>query len=321
MPFVRASAAWILLLMAGAGPAVAQGLPPWRSANPMVASRSALGFVPVADSLAGWRFGFAFDYANMIEMNLRKHAEMTVDLEMPRLEVTLARSVGRKVQVAVAVPVLAAYGGVLDNAVQAWHDLFGFQEHQRESRVPGQYDYFLAFPDGQVLNEPSTGMFLGDVRLTAAVLPARGWQAAFTVALPTSTGPDGLGLGAVGVAATTGYRSRLLFDRLTLEGSAGVGYTPRSGGLGDYQETLFFGGSGGARFRFWKQQSLYANVWAHSPVYHGTTMSALDQADVSLDFGFLLKISGGPLITAGMVEDIYAYGPGVDMVFRLGARW
>jgi hypothetical protein len=77
---------------------------------------------------------------------------------------------------------------------------------------------------------------------------------------------------------------------------------------------------GGARFRVWGQ-SLYANVWAHSPVYGGTTMSALDRADVSLDFGFLLRIGGGPLITAGMVEDIYAYGPGVDMVFRLGARW
>jgi hypothetical protein len=306
--------------MAGAGPAAAQGLPPWRSSNPMVASRSALGFVPVADSLAGWRFGFAFDYANMIEMNLRKRAEMTVDLEMPRLEIALARSVGRKVQVAVAVPVLAAYGGVLDNAVQAWHDFFGFQEHQRESRVPGQFDYFVVFPDGQIVNEPSTGMFLGDVRLTAAVQPARGWQATFTIALPTSTGPEGLGLSTAGVAATTGYRSRPL-GRLTVEGSAGIGYTPRSGELSGYQETLFIGGSGGATFRFWGQQSVYANVWAHSPVYSGTTMNALDQADLSLDFGFLLKVGGGPVITAGMVEDIYAYGPGVDMVFRLGARW
>jgi len=79
--------------------------------------------------------------------------------------------------------------------------------------------------------------------------------------------------------------------------------------------------SAGLRLRVIGQQSVYGNFMVHSAAWRNTTLPALDGADVSLDFGFLLKPGNGPEIILGMVEDPYAFGPAVDMVLRAGVRW
>ena len=97
-----------------------------------------------------------------------------------------------------------------------------------------------------------------------------------------------------------------------------MGYTPRHGDLTAYQRTTFLSGSSGLRWRFWGRQSIYGNLFVHSPYYHDTTIAALDRRELSLDFGWILATRAGREWRLGLTEDLEPSGPGIDLVFRLG---
>jgi hypothetical protein len=109
-----------------------------------------------------------------------------------------------------------------------------------------------------------------------------------------------------------------LAEPLIYEGSLGLGYAPTHGDLSEYQRTAFVSASSGMRWRFWGRQSLYANLFYHSPYYHDTTIPALDRRELSLDFGWILTTRHGAEWRLGLTEDLEPSGPGVDLVFRLG---
>jgi hypothetical protein len=148
------------------------------------------------------------------------------------------------------------------------------------------------------------------------------WQTTFVAAFPTNTRQGGWGLETIAVGLETAARVELIQNRLQLEGSAGLGYTPRAGGLARWQQPWVASATTGARLRFWGLQSIYTNFLFHTGPWQSTTLSALGGPDFSLDFGFLLKPGeDGPEILAGMVEDLYPYGPAVDLTLRVGVRW
>jgi hypothetical protein len=321
MPALRylAAAFLALYLVPSLG---AQELPALRPINPVIGSRSALGFTPVVPRGSGWSFGMTIDHGNLIESQERPPERIVIDGELTRLDLAVSRELGDRWFVAARVPIEAADGGFLDGFVDWWHGLFGFDELAREERPTNLYEYSLGLPDSSVISREAGEAGLGDVRLMAGFRHTAGWQTALTVALPTSTRPDGYHLGTVAVAATTTFRSRLKWDRLTYEGSLGLGYTPVEGDLADRQKSWFAQASSGLRWRALGLQSVYANLYYHSGAYRDTELSMLSAADFSLDFGFLLKPgAGGPEILAGLTEDLYVFGPAVDMVFRLGVRW
>jgi hypothetical protein len=102
------------------------------------------------------------------------------------------------------------------------------------------------------------------------------------------------------------------------EGSFSVGFTPAHGRLPLVQRETFAAASSGLRARVWGRQSLYANVFYHSPYYHDTMLPALDRRELSLDFGWILRTHRGAEWRIGMTEDLEPGGPAVDLVFRLG---
>jgi hypothetical protein len=109
-----------------------------------------------------------------------------------------------------------------------------------------------------------------------------------------------------------------LTPRLTYEGSLGVGVTPVHGGLADLQNSAMVAVSSGLRHRIWGNQSIFGNLFYHSPYYHDTTLPALDGRELSLDFGWILQTRGGGEWRVGLTEDLEPGGPGVDLVFRVG---
>jgi hypothetical protein len=109
-----------------------------------------------------------------------------------------------------------------------------------------------------------------------------------------------------------------LTPRLVYEGSLGVGVTPTHGRLADLQNAAMLAVSSGLRHRIWGNQSLFGNLFYHSPYYHDTTLPALDRRELSLDFGWILQTRGGGEWRVGLTEDLEPGGPGVDLVFRVG---
>ena len=112
-------------------------------------------------------------------------------------------------------------------------------------------------------------------------------QSVLAITLPTNTGPPGYGREVVS-ASLLNTLSLPVTSRLLLEVGLAGGYTPASGALAPEQREVFAAGNAGLRWRFWGRQSLFGNFFVHSPYYHETGVSALDQRDVSLDFGWIL---------------------------------
>jgi hypothetical protein len=296
----------------------AQGLPAYRPINPVADSRTALGFEPYRTPGPGrWSASLALDYASAIEHGSEPNARYDLDSEILRLRLGLTRAVGAQGFVGVDAGAGAGYPGFLDGFLDWYHGLIGVTLRDRERRPRNAFLYQLELPDGQLLRRRSTGVFLGDVRLSAGMRHGRHLQTVATVTLPTSTAPAGYGRGVVAGGFVTTVRVPFA-GALIYEGSLGMGYTPRHGDLSSYQRTTFLSGSSGLRWRFWGRQSIYGNLFVHSPYYHDTTISALDRRELSLDFGWILATRSGREWRLGLTEDLEPSGPGIDLVFRLG---
>ncbi len=309
----------LLLVMVAVTALPAQGLPAYQPVNPVLTSRSSVYFQPYVERSRPWDVRLLLDYGSAIEYNDHTTSRFILDGEFARLDATVIRNVG-PVFLGASASYNAAWGGFLDGFLNWYHSFTGLRVAAREVVPNDQFTYLIELPDGRRFERQGSSGFLGDVRLVAGHRHTRFWQTAVSVTLPTSTGPVGYGRGVASVAAVTTMRGAV-DGRLTLEGSAGLGYTPRHGDLQDFQRTVFHSLGGGARYRFWGRQAAFINIFYQSSNYQGTTFSSLDERELTLDYGFLLKAKRGPEWFLGMTEDLAPSGPAIDLAFRIGARW
>jgi hypothetical protein len=328
--FVKPSVSWnvptmiltflLALTAVGLFPATgqAQGLPSYRPINPVAASRSGLGFEPFREPVPGrWQADAGVEYASTIEYNMLPGSSFFLDSELLRLRATASRDLGRHSFLLIEAELLGAYAGVLDGFLDWYHGLLGIEIPERERRPRNDFLYAADLGGGgPVLRRPGD-LFLGDLRVGAGVRPHPRLQTVFALTLPTNTGPAGYGRGSISVALLNTLRLPLT-PRLLFEGSLSGGYTPSTGPLAGVQRELFAAGSSGLRWRFWGQQSLYGNLFLHSPYYRNAGVPALDQRELSFDFGWILVGNDGRELRIGMAEDLEPSGPAVDLVFRVG---
>ena len=299
-------------------PAPAQGLPAYSPINPVAESRTGLGFEPFRPARPGrWSAGLALDYASTIEQVRGPRTSYDLDSEILRLRVRVARDLSRAAFVELDAVAGGSYAGFLDGFLDWYHGLLGISLEERARRPRDAFLYRIHLPDGSLLTRRPSNLFLGDIRLAAGLRHGEHVQTVASVTLPTSTAPPGYGRGVVAGGLVITLRAPLA-EPLVYEGSLGLGYTPTHGDLARYQRTTFLSGSSGLRWRFWGRQSIYANLFLHTPYYDDTGIPALDRRDLSLDFGWALVTRGGREWRVGMTEDPEPSGPGVDLVFRLG---
>jgi len=307
---------WLLCLPASAP---AQGLPAYNPINPVADSRTPLGFEPYrAPRLDAWSLGLSLDYGSAVEVADFRRADYTLDAELLRLRLRVARDLSPSLFVMADASAQGSYAGFLDGFLNWYHSLIGIKLEARDERPKDSFLYRLDLPDGVPRDRRPSDLYLGDVRLSAGVRRGAHLQAIATVTLPSATGPTGYGRGVVAAGLLTTVHAKLA-EPWTYEGSLGLGYAPTHGDLADYQRTTFVSASSGLRWRFWGRQSLYANLFYHSPYYHDTTIPPLDRRELSLDFGWILANRSGREWRIGMTEDMEPNGPAIDIVFRLGA--
>ena len=309
----------LVLVLATPRPGQAQGLPEFGPLNPVSASRSGLYFQPFREPEPGsWRHAVALDYGSVIEYNRLDQADYVLDSEVLRLSFAASRDISRRTFLALSVSVGGAYAGFLDGFLDWYHAKLGIRVSEREQRPHDRFLYSITLPDGRTVTRARPDLFLGDVRAGLGIRVNSQLQTVLSVPLPTSTGPEGYGRGVPSVAVLNTLRAQLT-PRLTYEGSLGVGVTPAHGRLADRQNTAMLAVSSGLRQRIWGSQSLFGNLFYHSPYYHDTTLPALDRRELSLDFGWILQTrAGGGEWRVGLTEDLEPGGPGVDLIFRVG---
>jgi hypothetical protein len=319
-PVTRSAVVFIVLLGCSRipAPAAAQGLPAYAPINPVADSRTGLGFEPLRLPAPNrWVGGLALDYASAIEHAVLPAASYDLDAEILRLRFRAARDLSPSAFVELDASLGGAYGGFLDGFLNWYHRTLGITLEERDRRPDDAFLYRLELPNGVVLRRRPSAFFLGDMRAAVGLRYSRYLQTVASLALPTSTGPAGYGRGVPAAGLVTTVRVPIARP-LVFEGSLGLGYTPTHGDLTSYQRTAFASASTGARWRFWGRQSLYANLFYHSPYYHDTTIPSLDRRDLSLDFGWILATRSGREWRIGLTEDPEPSGPGVDLVFRVG---
>jgi hypothetical protein len=327
--FVKPSISWnvptIILMLLLVLPAVgvfptagrAQGLPSYRPISPVAASRSGLGFEPFRELAPGrWQADVGVEYASTIEYNMLPGSSFFLDSELLRLRATASRDLGPRTFLLVEAELLGSYAGVLDGFLDWYHGLLGIEIPERERRPVNDFLYAADLGGERSVFHRPGDLFLGDLRLGAGVRLHPRFQTVFALTLPTNTGPAGYGRGAVSATLLNTFRMPLT-PRLLFEGSLSGGYTPASGPLAGVQRELFVAGSSGLRWRFWGQQSLYGNLFLHSPYYRDAGLPALDRRELSFDFGWILVANDGRELRVGMAEDLEPSGPAVDLVFRV----
>ena len=310
-----------LLLLTLAGPGHAQGLPEFVPTNPMSSSRSGLYFQPFREPVPNrWTAEVAVDYASIIEYNQLTSADYVLDSEVLRSSVELGRDLNPRTFATLTISLGGAYAGFMDGFLDWYHGVLGIDVSERDKRPKDEFLYTITPPSGPTLIRSPDGLFLNDLRVGFGVRYGSGIQSVLSLTLPTSTAPAGYGRGVPSLGLLNTFQARLN-HRLLFEGSVGAGWTPTHGDLREYQRDLFATLSSGLRIRLWGQQSIYGNLFYHSPYYHDTTLPALDLRELSLDFGWILGSQRGSEWRLGFTEDLEPAGPGVDLVIRLGRKF
>lgn len=302
-------------------PGRAQGLPEMTPINPVGSSRSGVYFQPLREPVPGrWVTSIGLDYASAIEYNNEPQASYILDSELLRVSVSLSRDLGQRTFVKVDAAVAGAYSGFMDGFLDWYHGALGIRMWERERRPRDRFLYQIDLPGGRDFQRKSDALFLQDLRVGMGYRINHFIQTLLSSTLPTATGPAGYGRGvpSVSLLNTIGVP---LSPKTWYEGSVGLGYTPSHGGLSPYQRTTFVSLTSGLRVSVWGRQSLFANLFYHSPYYHGTTFPGLDRRELSLDFGWVLQNQTGGEWRIGMTEDLEPGGPGIDLILRLGRRF
>jgi hypothetical protein len=287
----------------------------------MTSSRSGLYFQPFREPAPGrWTAEVALDYASAIEYNRLATADYVLDSEILRTSLELGRDLNQRAFAMFAVSLGGSYAGFMDGFLNWYHGVLGIKVRERDRRPRDQFLYTITPPSGSTLIRSPDGLFLNDLRIGLGLRFGSALQSVVSMTLPTSTGPTGYGRGVPSLGLLNTVRASLN-RRLRFEGSLGAGFTPTHGDLREYQRELFATASSGLVIRLWGRQSIYGNLFYHSPYYHDTTLPALDQRELSFDFGWILGGHRGSEWRLGLTEDLEPAGPGVDLVIRFGRKF
>lgn len=302
----------------------AQDIPPYVPANPVLASRSALYAQPFVSQHAGWRIQYIADYYNAVEVaqsgtgaSLR---ETIFDAEVLQGDFWATHALSRKLFVIVNLPLRGGYDGVLDGFLNWYHKVLGLGVPARDELPINKFEWSFVLPD-TAISRAKPGTFVGDLRTGVGIRLGQA-QLVATVTLPTATlNSDGWTRHVLGTSLAL-TDELLRTPRVALDASASAGFTPTHGALARYQHDTFASGMVSARWRFAGQQSVFSTVWIQSSNWKDTGFSAVDDPELSLDFGFLLHLrKSWPELQLGMTQDLAPHGPAMDVGFSIGLRW
>ncbi|HEY1418560.1 MAG TPA: DUF3187 family protein [Myxococcaceae bacterium] len=294
------------------------GLPPWAPQNPIEANRSVLFAPPLMMPRGDWGLTFAFDYASAIELYAAVGRGMTLDAELGRFQVWLTRRIDDRWFVFGQVQIQGAYDGFMDRFIDWYHSILGVEYIARELRPLNKYKYSITYQRGRTITYGPVDLGIGDSRVGAGLTLGQHAQVLLVLGLPTSTAP-GYRAGTLQTGLILTGEAPLL-PWLTVSGSVGIGFTPRTGTLAPWQNVFFMSFSGGPRVRLSWRNFLYGNLFVHTPPFHGTDLTPMDNTDFSIDFGWMYRIDPRTELWVGIVEDPYPDGPALDVVFRFGIR-
>ncbi|MEF8793921.1 DUF3187 family protein [Thiohalorhabdus sp.] len=224
---------------------------------------------------------------------------------------------------ALEAPWLAHNGGVLDGAIEAWHDALGLPQGDRADRRHNELRYRVVDASGkEILKRTQAAAGPGDVAFSAG-FPVRGmagpWNSAsagLRIEVPTGDPDRLLGSGSWDVASWLASDGRL--DASGAWGwhvAGGVLYMTDSDVLPDLHRNWAGFGRAGVNLSWLDTLSLTAQLDGHTPMYD-SSLDPLGGATIQLGLGAAWEPGAGYRAEAGFSEDL-AVGTAPDITLHL----
>jgi hypothetical protein len=317
----RALAAVVVLALS-ARPAAAQLAEPMqiRNLNPLVA----IFGLPAWDTVAtGNRFSASLEIANHFEFSSIGGEYLGLDGETARTTLSFTHGFAEGWQFGVELPLFHIGGGVLDNAIDAWHSAFHLPDGGRNERPENQLSFVLRHLGITFyqLDDPQSG--LGDLQLKGARAfgADRGFVVEAGVKLPTGDTEMLAGSGSTDEWVTL-LRSRPLPDRHHPAGyywGVGVMHVGVPELIEFHAKTWVYTAILGGSWQRWQRFGLKAQLDVHAPFYDSPLEEIGDTA-VEATFGAWMQRRKNAQLEFALVEDLRV-GTAPDVVLKIATHW
>lgn len=294
---------------------------PTRDLNPLLAGYGLPSALPARLSDESWTVAMDLNWAST---SLVQHAgaeQLIVDAETREARVTIGHAWSNGFAAQLELPYRYTGGGVLDDAIDSWHDLFDLPEGARATLPTDRIRIAYARNGAVLLDVDSSASGLGDVSLdfgySLQSTTATDIAAWLSVKLPTGDAARLTGSGATDVSLAIAGGHQLNED-WSLFAQVGVTRLGAGDRLSAQQSDVVWSGFAGVGWRAWRGLELKAQLDAHSAVFDEVDLDFLGDA-VVLTVGGDYRFESGWQFDLAVSEDI-AVESASDVVFVFGLR-
>jgi hypothetical protein len=268
-----------------------------------------------------WSVGIDLNWASTALVQRVGAETLIVDAETREARMTLTRSWSDRFVMQLQIPYRYTGGGVLDDAIDGWHDAFGLPEGAR-TQLPTDRIRIAYERNGAVLLDRDTSasgfadlsIDLGYALFTAPASAVTAW---LSVELPTGDADRFTGNDSTDASVAIAGQHRLA-ERWSLFGQAAVTRLGDGDLLTAQQRDIVWSALAGVGRRMWRGLELKAQLDAHSEAFAASNLDFLSSPLV-LTVGADYRFDSGWRLDVAVSEDI-AVETASDVVFVFGWR-
>ena len=294
---------------------------PTRDLNPLLAGFGLPSALPARVAGDSWSLATDLNWASTSLVQRADSEQLIVDAETREARVTIERSWSSGFAAQLELPYRYTGGGVLDDAIDSWHDFFSLPEGARSTMPTDRIRIVYQRAGATLLDVDSSVSGLGDASLdfgyslrSTSATAAAAW---LSIKVPTGDVERLTGTGATDVSLSIAGEHGLSED-WSVFGQASVTRLGDGDRLSALQRDVAWSGFAGVGWRAWRGLQLKAQIDAHSAVFEDTDLDFLGDA-VVLTVGGDYRFESGWQFDVAVSEDI-AVESASDVVFVFGLR-
>jgi Protein of unknown function (DUF3187) len=277
--------------------------------------------LPARLTSESWSVATDLNWASTSLVQRAGTEQLVVDAETREVRVTIGRSWSSGFAAQLELPYRYTGGGMLDEAIDSWHDLFSLPEGARAAMPADRMRIVYERGGATLLDIDSSASGLADLSLDLGYslrsTTATAVAAWLSVKLPTGDADRLTGTGATDVSLAIAGERRF-GESWSLFGQAGVTWLGDGERLPAQQSDIVWSGFAGVGWRAWRGLQLKAQVDAHSAVFDDAELDFLGDVLV-LTVGGDYRFESGWRLDLAVSEDI-AVESASDVVFVFGLR-
>lgn len=247
----------------------------------------------------------SFNISNTINAQTNNSDRLFIDVETWHVNFLYDYAFKENWMFRLQLPYIVHSGGILDGAIDSYHQALGLPEYIRPDFPNDQININLSHNNSILANFSSRQQSLGDISLQIAWQAEKSEQHALSywlsLKLPTGDEDKLTGSGATDIAAwvTTDLG---LTDTRWLYGQAGLIYMSDTDILESLQNNWAVFGNAGIKFQAWKNIELKTQLDFHSALYD-SNLDFLSHV-IQLTFGGTYQLNKKHKLDFAVVEDI-----------------